>query len=102
MEISSFIKAVSNHIGIEWKQLARALKFTETDVQAIAHDNLQNLKEQIYQLFRQWKMREGKNAIAEALLSGLVEAKLDEILKQLQAEGLIQSTGTDLYNNTLW
>lgn len=94
VKIDELIKVVSDHVGTEWRPLARALKFVETDVQAIAHDNALSLKEQIYQLFYQWQRKEGNYATSEVLLKGLIEANFDEILKELQSKGLIQPTGT--------
>ena len=72
---------ISDHIGHDWKQLARQLKFSETDIVAIEYDNRFSLKEQIYQLFRQWKGREGDGATSRVLLDGVRKARLNGVLE---------------------
>ena len=93
VNISTLKKIVQEEIGHDWKQLARSLKFVETDIQAIEHDNVYSLKEQIYQFFYQWERMMGNDATPEVLLKGVVEARLDTILDRLHKDGLIECTG---------
>ena len=93
VNIRTLKKIVQEEIGHDWKQLARSLKFVETDIQAIEHDNVYSLKEQIYQFLYQWERMVGNDATPEVLLKGVVEARLGTILNRLYKDGLIQFTG---------
>ena len=89
VDLEVFISEISNHIGLEWKFLARALEFEQTDIDAIEYKDIRNLKEQIYQMFREWKIREGQRATASRLLSAIKEAELHELLKGLREKCVI-------------
>ena len=87
--VEAFIRKLSEHIGSDWKALARELKFSKTDTDAIANDNPYNLREQIYTFFYRWQQQEGRNASIEKLVEGLKSAKLKEPLRELQEAGVL-------------
>ena len=74
---------------MEWKFLARSLGFEQTDVDAIEYRDVRNLKEQIYQMFHEWKRREGNGATTARLLAAIKDAGLQELLKTLREKGFI-------------
>ncbi len=95
--VDDVIKKVSSVIGRDWKSLARQLNFTkQTDIDAIELDNNCNLKEQIAQLFIQWKRREGPGATSQFLVDALRKADLQCVLMELE-EDIIHKEGT-LFN----
>ncbi len=74
--------------------MARQLNFTQqTDIDAIELDNIRNLKEQIAQLFIQWKRREGPGATSQVLVDALRKADLQCVLMELKKE-MIHKEGT--------
>ena len=89
VDLEAFINEISKLIGLEWKFLARALEFEQTDIDAIEYKDIRNLKEQIYQMFHEWKKQEGQRATAGRLLSAIKEADLHELLKGLREKGII-------------
>ena len=89
VDLEVFISEISKLIGLEWKFLARALEFEQTDIDAIEYKDIRNLKEQIYQMFHEWKIREGQRATAGRLLSAIKEAELHELLKGLREKSVI-------------
>ena len=89
VDLDEFIKVLSEHIGRDWKALARALGLSRTDIHAIQDDNCLSLKEQIYEFFYKWKQQEGKNASIQKLTSGLVAEKLEEPLRKMGKAGLL-------------
>ena len=78
--VKEYLLELHKHIGNEWKILARELGFTTTDRDAIQHDNMLSLKEQIYQFTHKWEMMEGDDASIEKLRAGLQRADLLEVL----------------------
>ena len=85
--MASFIRKLSDHIGKNWKKVARELKFSQTDVHAIEYSGRDDLKEQIHLFFEEWKMREGKSATVKMLVDALKEARLQGILDELNKPG---------------
>ena len=83
MSVDELINVVSQHIGKEWKSLARAMSFTKTDIDSIEYDNTSNLKEQICQLFHQWKLRMSVKATPKLLLDVIKKAELHDVIKVL-------------------
>ena len=78
--MDSFIRKLSDHIGKNWKKVARELKFSPTDVDAIEYKARDDLKEQIHLFFEAWKMREGSRATVKMLDDALKKANLQGIL----------------------
>ena len=77
---------------MEWKFLARSLDFDQTDIDAIEYKDILNLKEQIYQMFHEWKKREGIEATTARLLAAVKDAELKELLKTLREKGFIETS----------
>ena len=98
--VDTLIGVISDHIGHEWKQLARQLKFSERDIGTIEYDNRFSLKEQIFQLFHQWKGREGDGASSRVLLDGVRKARLTGVL-ELEKAGLTGVTVTPRHSKLL-
>ena len=93
VELDPLIKEISSNIGYSWKFLARRLGFPDTDIDAIEYANPHELKEQIYQFFRQWQQREGMNASPLRLIKAIEEESLDHLLEALEKKGLIHNQG---------
>ena len=91
-DLDNFINKVSKHIGLEWKFLAQELDFDETDIDAIEYQDVWNLKEQIFQMFYQWRRRDGDGATTGRLLSALKASGLEELLRILREKKIIVST----------
>ena len=92
------MQAICRKIGFKWPELARALQFDHTDIDAIKvgpdHDDLNG---QIFEMIRQWEQRHnsGKGTVYE-LLCGLRtavnstgDARLKEIRDQIFTDILI-------------
>ena len=91
-DVDEFIAEISKHIGLEWKFLARSLGFEQTDIDAIEYKDILNLKEQIYQMFHEWKKQEGDEATTARLLAAIKDAELKELLKTLREKGFIETS----------
>ena len=89
LDLETFIKALSEHIGTDWKALARALGLSRTDIAAIVYENRFSLKDQIYEFFYKWKQQEGKDASIQKLVNGLIAEKLEEPLRKMGEAGLL-------------
>ena len=82
---------VKKCIGINWKQLAKRLGSSETEIDAIEYENRGELQEQIHQLFYRWKRCQGDNATKEVLLQAVASADLPvEKIQALKREGIYQ------------
>ena len=83
------ILAIRRNIGSKWPELARALQFDETDIDAIeVGPDRDNLKGKIFRMIRQWEQRHdrGKGTVYE-LLCGLrtaVNSTGDARLKEIR------------------
>ena len=73
LDLETFITALSEHIGNDWKVLARALELSKTDIDAIEYENRFNLKDQIYEFFYKWRQQKGKNVSIQKLIRELQE-----------------------------
>ena len=89
VDLKAFIKELSEHIGIDWKALARELGLSKTDIDAIEHDNPLSMKDQIFEFFYKWRQREGRDASIQKLIDGLKAANLEEQLKKMHEAGLM-------------
>ena len=71
---------------VNGEALARlGLGFDETDIDAIAHDNVYDFEEQIHQLFRRWKESEGRDASVEKLEFALEAASLTDVKQKMSS-----------------
>ena len=91
-DLDEFIDEISRHIGMQWMFLARSLGFEQTDIDAIEYRDQRNLREQIYQMFHEWKKREGNEASTDRLLAAIKHAELKELVKTLKEKGFIVSS----------
>ena len=93
--VKEYLHELRMHIGIEWKTLARELGFSTTDRDAIQHDYMLSLKEQIYQFTHKWEMMEGDDASIEKLRAGLQRADLLEVLLTVEQNHKLRSDMRD-------
>ncbi len=91
--MQALISTISKYIGHDWKILARTLNMTQTDIDAIEYKEKFSLKEQIFQLFEQWKRQEGSGATPGALINALERAQMNGNLKLLEQQQLIENSG---------
>ena len=91
-DLEEFIGEISKHIGMQWMFLARSLGFEQTDIDAIEYRDQHNLREQIFQMFHEWKRREGSEATTDRLLAAVKHTKLKELIKILKEKGFIVSS----------
>ena len=83
-DLDRVINVLKELVGRDWKKVARELKFSRTDIDAIEHRARDDLREQIYLFFEDWKMREGSNAAIHQLVDALKAAQLPDILDELR------------------
>ena len=89
VDLDVFIRELFNHLGHSWKFLARELDFSEMDIAALEHDYPFDMKEQIHQMFQQWRRRKGDEATPDRLLSAMKAAGFEEQVKVLTQKGII-------------
>ena len=89
----TLIRVISDHIGHEWKRLARTLNMTQTDIDAIEYKDKFLLREQIFQFFYQWQQKSGNDATPRILIDALEKSDMDDILHHLEQEHLIEKSG---------
>ncbi|NP_001171935.1 protein FADD [Saccoglossus kowalevskii] len=73
-----------DNLGRDWRQLARRLYLQETDIDAIAHDHMRDLKEQSLQALKKWKINCGNQATKKALIDALRRCRLNYIADQVE------------------
>ena len=83
------IQAIRRKIGVKWPELARALQFDDTDIDAIKVGlDRDDLNGQIYKMIRQWEQRHdsGKRTVHELLcgLRSAVNSTGDARLKEIR------------------
>lgn len=83
VDLDAVINELKDHIGKDWKKVARELKFTQTDIDVIEYRERNDLREQIHLFFSGWKMREGTGATVQKLIDALKAARLQGILDSL-------------------
>ena len=96
-DLDEFIGEISKHIGLQWKFLARSLGFEQTDIDNIEYRDRHNLREQIFQMFHEWKRMEGCEATTDRLLAAVKDAELKELMKTLKEKGFIVSSSRGTY-----
>ena len=70
-------------IGVKWKDLARALEFSQASIEIIAKETFHNAKECCIEVLVRWLRREGKDATAEKLVEALVEIGLKNVADRI-------------------
>ena len=84
-DVDNVIDVLKDHVGKDWKKVARELKFTQTDIDAIEYRERNDLKEQIHLFFNEWKMREGAGATVQKLVDAVEAARLQGILDNIRS-----------------
>ena len=79
------IDVLKDHVGKNWKKVARELEFTQTAIDAIEYRGRDDLKEHIHLFFEEWKMREGAGATVQKLLDAVKAARLQGILDNIRS-----------------
>lgn len=76
---------IRDNVGKPWKNLARKLGFTQSQIDEIDHDyERDGLKEKVYQMLQKWLMREGnKGATVGKLAQALYEGRRIDLLNFL-------------------
>ncbi|XP_008067688.1 receptor-interacting serine/threonine-protein kinase 1 [Carlito syrichta] len=76
---------VRENLGRQWKDCARKLGFTQSQIDEIDHDyERDGLKEKVYQMLQKWLMREGyKGATVGKLAWALYQCSRKDLLKYL-------------------
>ncbi|XP_051025899.1 receptor-interacting serine/threonine-protein kinase 1 [Acomys russatus] len=79
------LNPVRENLGKQWKNCARKLGFTESQIDEIDHDyERDGLKEKVYQMLQKWLMREGtKGATVGKLARALNQCCRIDLLNQL-------------------
>eukprot|EP00914_Ancora_sagittata_P012801 GHVO01024682.1.p1 GENE.GHVO01024682.1~~GHVO01024682.1.p1 ORF type:complete len:112 (+),score=12.92 GHVO01024682.1:297-632(+) len=78
------IKFLSKHVGVKWKELARSLGFGNGELDNIHHDyRADGLREVIFQMLYQWRLREGDAATLKVLANALISVKLGQLCEKL-------------------
>lgn len=96
---------VAQRIEGEWKHLARAFEFQDTDIAAIQHSSHNDLHEEIHQLFVKWeKQCYGARCVHE-LLNALRKAAHDnrkQLLSNIAGDLLKLIIDSKLINPQPW
>lgn len=79
------LNPIRENMGKQWKNCARKLGFTESQIDEIDHDyERDGLKEKVYQMLQKWLMREGtKGATVGKLAQALHQCCRTDLLTQL-------------------
>lgn len=79
------LNPVRENLGKHWKNCARKLGFTESQIDEIDHDyERDGLKEKVYQMLQKWLMREGnKGATVGKLALALHQCSRIDLLNTL-------------------
>lgn len=79
------LNPIRENLGKQWKNCARKLGFTESQIDEIDHDyERDGLKEKVYQMLQKWQMREGtKGATVGKLAQALHQCCRIDLLNHL-------------------
>ena len=69
-------KKLPDDIGVKWRDLARAVGFSQASIDIIEKDKDHSARECCIEVLVLWLRREGKDATAEKLVEALVEIGL--------------------------
>ncbi|XP_077864431.1 p53-induced death domain-containing protein 1-like [Saccoglossus kowalevskii] len=69
--VDSAIQILTPKLGRDWKRLGRTLTVSDPDLAVIESNDSRDLEEQIYQMFRKWKQKEGNRADIYVLVEAL-------------------------------
>ncbi|XP_074055512.1 receptor-interacting serine/threonine-protein kinase 1 isoform X2 [Macrotis lagotis] len=84
--LDKHLDPVRDNLGKNWKNCARRLGFTQSQIDEIDHDyDRDGLKEKVYQMIQKWLMREGnKGATVGKLARALYECQRIDLLNILK------------------
>ncbi|XP_072041067.1 uncharacterized protein [Amphiura filiformis] len=71
------LSSLAQKIGQEWHRLAIQLNLTQAEVYKVKEENRHDVWEQIYQMLRMWKRKEGVHATLENLVLACQESEVD-------------------------
>ena len=79
------LNPIRDNLGKQWKNCARKLGFSESQIDEIDHDyERDGLKEKVYQMLQKWLMREGiKGATVGKLAQALHQCCRKDLLNHL-------------------
>ena len=84
-------KKLADEIGVKWKDLARALGFTQASIDIIAKENINSVKECCIAVLVSWLRQEGERATTEKLVEALVEIRLTNVAERFTCKPSDQS-----------
>ena len=82
---------LADEIGVKWKDLARALGFSQASIEIIAKENINSVKECCIAVLVSWLRREGEGAITEKLVEALVRIRLTNVAERFTCKPSDQS-----------
>ncbi|XP_020632372.1 ankyrin-1-like [Orbicella faveolata] len=85
-------------IGGKWRDLARALDYSQANINRIQKDQGGSTKECCIEVLVCWRGREGRNATVEKLAGALVKAELKNVADELMC---MDTTQNDRFNMTI-
>uniref|UniRef100_UPI00406DA56F Receptor-interacting serine/threonine-protein kinase 1 n=1 Tax=Mus musculus TaxID=10090 RepID=UPI00406DA56F len=85
VDTDEHLNPIRENLGRQWKNCARKLGFTESQIDEIDHDyERDGLKEKVYQMLQKWLMREGtKGATVGKLAQALHQCCRIDLLNHL-------------------
>ncbi|XP_020632656.1 ankyrin-1-like [Orbicella faveolata] len=70
-------------VGEKWRDLARVLGYSHTEINGIQKEQSSSIKECCIEVLVCWMRREGRNATVEKLAEALVKAELKDVADEL-------------------
>ncbi|XP_067054639.1 uncharacterized protein PF3D7_1120000-like isoform X8 [Acropora muricata] len=86
---------LADEIGVRWKDLARALGFSQASIEIIAKENINSVKECCIAVLVSWLRREGEGAITEKLVEALVRIRLTNVAERFTCKPSDQSQNSE-------
>ncbi|XP_022087555.1 LOW QUALITY PROTEIN: uncharacterized protein LOC110977598 [Acanthaster planci] len=83
-DLSEVFDIVAEEIGRDWRQLARKLHLTESEIVRISEDHMRNLREQAMQCLLLWKKKMRCQATKAALVEALKRCRMLYIADMLE------------------
>ncbi|XP_077999405.1 FAS-associated death domain protein-like [Glandiceps talaboti] len=83
-DLTDEFEFLRNHLGRDWRSLARRFRLSETDIDSISHDYVRDLKEQSMQALLLWKQYQGSAANKQMLVATLRKCNLNFLADQLE------------------
>ena len=74
----------STQAVIEWKDIARRLDVDDVTIGVLIKDNINDVREQFYQMMSKWKNQNGTKATNEKLVNVLTKLKLQDVINAIK------------------